>query len=424
MLELFLQHWPLILLAVLAITVLGIAAVLLKYIRLMLNIIRDSPPPLLMGPIDFQHLDGSPIMFRAFDGTLLRGMFLSKAHLTTTAKSLAPDNDTAANCLTPTTRGVVVFCHEYGSDMHSCNRYCHGLLAAGYVVFTFDFRSHGNSAHLPGYQARLWCTDKEVADVLGAIALVRNELQERELDLPIALFGISRGAGAAILAAHQVRQTKAVSAIIADSAFSTDTVLEYSMKKWAHVFARVRIVYENHHPAFYRFLRWILLKLARIRFNCRFPLVRKVLPHLRDEPIFFIHGQKDSYIRPEQTQKLFLLARPPRHLWIVPNAKHNQSAIVEPDRYIARTVGFLEKYLPAAVPLRSAVADDYQRDVAEFFARNDTASWPTPSENEHANKNHRTHSRNHRRTPAQAVQSETTPLPRRAKQTAAEDSPS
>jgi pimeloyl-ACP methyl ester carboxylesterase len=308
--------------------------------------------------------------------------------------------------------------------MHSCNRYCHGLLKAGYVVFTFDFRSHGSSAHLPGYQSRLWCTDKEVADVLGAIALVRNELAEREIDLPLALFGISRGAGAAILAAKQVRQAKRVSAIIADSAFSTDTVLEYSMKKWAHVFARVRIVYENQHPAFYRFLRWTLLKVARIRFRCRFPLVRKALSHLRKEPIFFIHGQKDSYIRPEQTQKLFQLTHPPRHLWIVPKAKHNQSAIVEPDRYIARTIGFLEKYLPFPTPCRSAVAEDHQSDIAEFFAHNDSACWPTHphTENEHANKNHRTHSRNHRRTPAQAVQSQTTPLPHRTKSTAARDS--
>lgn len=420
MLKLVLDNWPLALLVAVVITVLGAVAVLLKYLRLMLNIIRDTPPPLLMGPVDFDRLDGNPTMFRAFDGTLLRGMFLYPNHLASANND--PDLN-AADCLNRGVRGIVIFCHEYGSDMHSCGRYCRGLLQAGYAIFTFDFRSHGSSAHLPGYKARLWCTDKEVADVLGALALVRDELEERELDIPIALFGISRGAGAAILAAHQARATKGVRAIIADSAFSTDTVLEYSMKKWAHIFARVRIVYENHHPAFYRFLRWTLLKLARLRFNCSFPSVRKALPQLKAEPIFFIHGEKDSYIRPDQTQVLFALAHPPRHLWIVPHAKHNQSAVLEPDRYVARTVGFLEKYMPLGPTNHTAVAEDHQQDVDDFFSSDDNAPCPSANapKDPNADTNHRTLRRSQRRTPTQAVQPTTAPLPDRAKQAATKD---
>ena len=157
------------------------------------------------------------------------------------------------------------------------------------------------------------------------------------------MFGISRGAGAAVMAAAE--SIVPARAILTDGAFSTDKILEWSMKKWVHVFARVRFVYERHRPAFWHFLRWLLLKLARIRFNCQFPSVRKTLHKLKGVSIFLVHGAKDSYITPEHAQMLFDSAKEPRYLWIVPDAKHNQSVSVSPEAYAGRTVEFFEKYL-------------------------------------------------------------------------------
>ena len=59
-----------------------------------------------------------------------------------------------------------------------------------------------------------------------------------------------------------------------DGAFSTDRTIEYFMKRWAYIFAKVKVVYENHHPAFWRFLRWLLFVVARREFRCTFPSVR------------------------------------------------------------------------------------------------------------------------------------------------------
>ena len=42
---------------------------------------------------------------------------------------------------------------------------------------------------------------------------------------------------------------------------------------------------------------------------------------------------------------LFDAANDPRFLWIVPEARHNQSVITEPGLYSARTVAFFEKYM-------------------------------------------------------------------------------
>jgi uncharacterized protein len=370
-----------------------IIALLSKYVRLMLNIIRDTPPAPFMGPFDFDRIDGRHVVFRAFDGTILRGMFLSKSMLNANGKTapIPAPSGIADEYLNVHTRGVVIFCHEYGSDMYSCARYCRGLLEAGFDVFTFDFRSHGRSSGLPGYQPRLWPSDKEMFDCLGAVAFVQDEIESRNLNARIGLFGISRGAGAAILAAAYDHARLPVSAVLTDSAFSTDTTLEWSMKKWVHIFARVRLVYENHPEAFWRFLRWLLLRLAHIRFHCRFPSVREQVKRLHGIPLFFIHGAKDSYIKYEQAELLYSRAASPRYLWIVPEARHNQAAAVAPEQYSSRTVAFFEKFIGSVLPVRHGAPETAQhRDAVEFFTPRDNKSLSgdaPASQHEEMNRN-------------------------------------
>ena len=55
-------------------------AILRKYVLLTFNIIRDTPPPLAMGPRDFERIDGERVTFRAFDNLYLCGMLLRGNH--------------------------------------------------------------------------------------------------------------------------------------------------------------------------------------------------------------------------------------------------------------------------------------------------------------------------------------------------------
>ena len=410
------NNWLLLTAVAVVLLILWIIAVLSKYMRLMLNIIRDSPPPLLIGPFDFEHVEGHHVSFRAYDGTALRGMFLTADYLDPQASQKARSS-AAPSYLSPATRGVIVFCHEFGSDMYSCIRYCEPLLRAGFTIFTFDFRSHGRSVDLPGYTPRLWCTDKEVSDCLGAVTLVHSELADRHLDLNIALFGISRGASAALLTAQHPHLPTPISAVIADSPFSTDATLERFMKKWVHIFARVRFMHENHPAVYWRFIRWMLLKFARIRFNCSFPSVRKALAHLR-LPVFFIHGQKDSYIKPQQTRILFRRTRPPRYLWIVPDAKHNQAVIAQPDRYAGRTVTFFEKYLtaPDIESHTTTLAAELKQDAVDFFTPAQAVCRPRSAsrrkkELAHAKQNHKLPRRRHHPSATASLPAPATPMP-------------
>jgi len=318
------RHWAALAIALTCFSLLVFLVLwLTKYVRICLKIYCDTPPPLSVGPMDFQRLHGEEVRFRSFDGTSLRGMLLT-----------GPNR--AAY------RGTIVFCHEYGSDLFSCARYARPLIEAGFDVFSFDFRAHGESSNWGKYRPLQWPSDKEMEDVLGACAHIEACLAAEGKDPAIGLFGISRGAGAGLLAAASDPYIKA---IVCDGAFSTDTTLVSYMKRWASIFARVKLVYQNHTETFWRLLAWLLVRFAQPKMGCRYLSVSKALKEMQPRPIFFVHGQKDSYIRVEQSQLLYQLAPSPKYLWVVEGAKHNQSVVVRPREYAARTVAFFRRHL-------------------------------------------------------------------------------
>ena len=339
-LELSVQHWvwPALGLAALLLLIYP-ATVLRRYVRIMVNIIDDQAPMPENGGTDHGKLRGEEVSFRAVDGHRLEGVILP-------ATGIRPK------------RGMIVFAHEVGSDRSSCLRYCRPLLDAGFDVFAFDFRGHGASAPEEGYRPRQWPSDRERADMLGAIAFIGAYLEQQGRPRDVGLFGVSRGAGAAILASVGMDQVKAM---VTDGAFSSDTTLEYLMKRFATIFARIRVVAENHPPTVWRLLRWLLFRECHRRYGCRFPSVRKAIVRLGSKPILLIHGEKDSYIPVAQSEALYELATGPKYLWIVPEAKHNHSVMVRMEEYARRVVRFFDEHLAGA---EAAPADDtrpYQR---------------------------------------------------------------
>ncbi len=336
-------NWAALAIALTLISLLIFLILLLtKYIRICLNIFTDTHPPLAMGPLDFQRLEGNVVRFRSFDGTSLRGMHLAAVNRRTY-------------------KGTIVFCHEFNSDMYSCARYARPLIETGFDVFTFDFRGHGDSSCPSRYRPLQWPSDKELDDVMGACAYVESTLAAEGKPTEIGLFGISRGAGAGLLAASSDTNIKA---IICDGAFSTERTLMALMKRWVHIFARIKLVYEFHPDTFWRFLVWLLMRFAQPKLGCRFLSVAKALREMQPRPILFIHGQKDSYIREDQTQLLYAQAPSPKYLWIAAGAKHNQSVIVEPRQYAKRTIAFFRRHLAAEAIDESEITSPAEIEVA------------------------------------------------------------
>ncbi len=336
------QNWAAFSIALtVASLVVFIVLLMTKYVRICLNIFVDTPPPLSMGPLDFRPLHGEIVRFRSFDGTSLRGM-----HLYANAGSY---------------KGTIVFCHEFGSDMYSCARYTRPLIDAGFDVFTFDFRSHGQSSTGGNYKPLQWPSDKEMGDALGACLYVESVLTSEGKPTDIGVFGISRGAGSALLAASSDPHIKA---IVCDGAFSTDTTLIALMKRWAHIFASVKLVYEHHGEFFWKSLLWLLMRFAQPKLGRRFLSVRKALKEMQPRPIFFIHGQRDSYIREDQTRLLYDDAPSPKYLWIVEDAKHNQSVMLQPKEYAARTAAFFRRHLTGEAVQESEITSPASTEVA------------------------------------------------------------
>jgi pimeloyl-ACP methyl ester carboxylesterase len=331
------QYWAILAIGLTCgLLVLLLVLLVSKYVRICLNIFMDTHPPLSMRPMDFQKLLGEEVRFRSFDGTSLRGMWLRSS------------NHRRG-------KGVIVFCHEFGSDMYSCARYARPLIEDGFDVFTFDFRAHGESSGHGKYKPLQWPSDKELEDALGACAYVEDVLLSEGREPKIGVFGISRGAGAAILAASSDPN---ITCLVLDGAFSTWETLVGLMKRWAKIFSRVKLVYEGHPDTFWHLLLWSMMRLAEPRLGRRFPDVRKALAGMAARPIMFVHGERDSYIRPSHTQMLYDVAPGPKYLWIVPGAKHNQSVVVEARQYRARTVSFFARYLAAEQVSESALAGE------------------------------------------------------------------
>ena len=323
------RNWALAFIAsTLATLLVLVAFVIMKYVRISLNIMRATKPPMAHGPVDFERVTGEPVMFPAYDGLPLNGMLIHGA----------PGVER---------RGLVVFAHEFCSDQYSCGRYCRPLQDAGYDILTFDFRGHGESECPPDYTPRQWVTDRDLDDMRGAAAFAEHWLADQGYSTEFGVFGVSRGACAAILIALE---NPKIRAIASDGAFSTDSTIEYFMKRWAYIFAKVRFVYENHPPIFWRFLRWAMFHRARREFKCRFPSVRKAIQRMTPRPMLFIHGEKDSYLPVEQSRRLYVLAGQPKYLWVVPNARHNQAVIRHPERYGEVTTAFFDRHLAGGAP--------------------------------------------------------------------------
>ncbi|MBN2447408.1 MAG: alpha/beta fold hydrolase [Phycisphaerae bacterium] len=324
LIETLVRNWAIVAIAFTIVTLIVVPLlIILKYVRISLNIMRTTKPPLSRNPLDFSPMTGEPVAFPAYDGLPLEGMLIP-----------APDDVPR--------RGMVVFAHEFYSDMHSCARYCRAIHEAGYDIFTFDFRAHGQSEAPPDYTPRQWVSDREMDDMRGAIAWVQSWLEEHGLSRRLGIVGVSRGGCAAVLAAHE---NPDVAALFVDGAFSTDTTIEHFMKRWAYIFARIRVVYENHPPVFWRFLRWSMMIFARREFKCRFPSVRKAIKRMIPRPMFFVHGEKDSYLPVDQSRRLFALAGQPKALWIAAGARHSEAAIRHPEAYARYSVEFFDAYL-------------------------------------------------------------------------------
>lgn len=316
---------------------LGMAALYLylrwKYVGFLVRIFQERP--LFVIPRGQPTDDAEHVTLPTADGLTLRGCYLP-----------TPAADR---------KGVILFGLEFGSDRWACRQYCEPLVAAGYDVFTYEPRNQGDSDRDPAYEPLQWVTDKDVSDMKVAIAYLRSRPDADPKG--IGLFGISKGGSTGYLASAS---EKAIRCIATDGAYATYTTVVPYMQRWIKI-------YSDHHrlqrvlPTWFYGLVGLtgLKRVARNR-GVNYPSVEKAAGKFR-RPVLMIHGEADTYIKPEMAQALYERVAGPKDLWVVPKAKHNQAIAVAEEEYHRRVVEFFDRHLggidpPAATVVPEAAA--------------------------------------------------------------------
>lgn len=232
-------------------------------------------------------------------------------------------------------RGLILFCHELESDRWSALSYCEGLLAAGFTILAFDFRNHGDSDTMAGYEPTCWLTSFEVDDVLAAVSYISSRPDLR--DLPLGAFGISRGGGAALVAASR---SERVLRVCTDGAYSCNEMLLHFTARWGRLYIpewMLRLQPRWHMLSTLGVIRFV----SEIRRGCKYANIEKALDRLRNKPVLMLSGERDTYVIPRQTLNLHArTGQDDSGVWIIPAAKHNLARQIAPDDYDRRLVEF------------------------------------------------------------------------------------
>jgi len=287
-----------------------------KYMGFLVRIFQEKPLFIIPRgqPVD----EAEHVTFPTADGLTLRGCYLR------------------AN---GSRKGVILFGLEFGSNRWACLQYCEGLVADGFDVFAYEPRNQGDSDKDPNYEPLQWVTDRDVADMRSAVAylLGRPDADPRG----IGAFGISKGGGTALLVAAT---DPAIRCVVTDGAYATYTTMVPYMRRWIGIYTENRRITSVLPTWFYG-----LIGLSGVRHVARnrgvtYPSLEKAAGKL-DRPLLMIHGEADTYIKPDMARALFARARGPKELWLVPGAKHNQAFQLAGAEYTRRLIEFFETNL-------------------------------------------------------------------------------
>lgn len=274
------------------------------------NIPRGQPRP-----------EAEDVTLRTADGLTLRGCYLKTAR---------------------PRQGVILFGLEFGSNRWSCAAYCDHLLEAGYDIFAYEPRNQGESQCEPNLEPLHWPCDRDVIDAEAALEYLKARPDAHPRG--VGLFGISKGAGAGLLAS--MHDTTVRCAVIDGMFSSTYTVVGY-MRRFITIYNKSYFI-QGLLPSWYyaTLARMGVKQVGRTR-GVRFLDLEPALKRFH-RPLLMIHGQRDNYIHPEMSQRLFDFASGPKEHWLIPSAKHNEGVHVAAEEYRKRVRAFFDAYLAQA----------------------------------------------------------------------------
>jgi pimeloyl-ACP methyl ester carboxylesterase len=239
------------------------------------------------------------------------------------------DGLTLKGWLIPSTTGddrTILMCHGWGDNKGELLKQTYFLNeAAGFNLFYFDFRSHGESegdlTTIGGLERR----DFDAA--MDWLRASRPTLAKR-----VGVFGLSMGAAVTVAS---LRDHPDLRCAVVESPFSDYRAV---VERWAW----------NHMKIPYYPLVAIVMVILRYRVND--PTVDSFnpvesAPHIAPRPLLVIGGTNDNLMPESDVRRVFNAAKEPKQLWIVPGATHAKCREAAGLEYDTRVVGFFDKNL-------------------------------------------------------------------------------
>ncbi len=285
-------------------------------------------PAMMLDDYPESIFDAEKVFFDTTDGVRLAGTYLP---------AIADER-----------KGVVVFCHELRGSQATALAYTSGLRKEGFDVLAFDFRDHGESQKTGGDGLLPWATFDEVADVQAAIDFCCR--RKKTLAGRVVLFGLSRGATAALCVAEADSR---VQSVVLDSICPTERVQLYLIRRFMHL----------HVPACPQLAMlpdWTLSMLAfwanciiQRQRHCRILRVDRAARRIR-KPVLLIHGGRDAMTPLETVCSLRKQMRNRPRLWVISEARHNETVYEVGEEYHCRVARFLTRH--AYIPSNGVIA--------------------------------------------------------------------
>ncbi|MBL7198849.1 MAG: alpha/beta hydrolase [Anaerolineae bacterium] len=228
--------------------------------------------------------------------------------------------------------GTVVYSHGSGTNGPEMYSRAAFLNRAGYNVFLFDHRAHGQSGGRATTLGPL-----EVRDLDGAVAYLRSRPDvdpER-----IGAWGGSMGAGVVIGAAAG---NPAIRAIVADSVYA-------DMAELWHRFGYVGIRRTPIRWSWGVPMRWATWLWTGEDIAAFKPV--ELIARIGPRPVLIIHGERDNgACTVSDARRLYRASGEPKELWIVPGAGHGAAHALYPQEYETRVRAFFDAALAAPAP--------------------------------------------------------------------------
>lgn len=218
----------------------------------------------------------------------------------------------------------VVLVHGYRDTPGNILTYALPYIEKGYNIFFMDQRAHGDSEGR--YIGMGYPEHFDLLDWLDALC-------GRYPGASIVLHGHSMGSATILMASGEKRFPSNVKCIIADCGFSSI---------WEEFSSNLKQMFGL--PPFPLLYASNLISRLETKLDFRKGSTTAFVARSRT-PIFFIHGDSDTFVPTSMVYKLYDAAVCEKQLYVAIGAAHVDSQYIDPDNYYSQVFAFIDRYL-------------------------------------------------------------------------------